>query len=159
MAKANPELIAAMRRAADAIEKKKNYQWGHMGHCNCGHLAQELSELSPAEIHKIAMQRSGDWNDQCEDYCSTSNMPIDILISELLTKGLSIEDLMNLEKLADSKVVASMKAEFGYLEKNNPQHVCGYLRHWAAILEEEYLKDEKVPNLLTSEPELEMLIN
>ncbi|QNL21360.1 hypothetical protein HZR84_05210 [Hyphobacterium sp. CCMP332] len=144
MAKANPELIAAMRRAADRIEKEKNYQWGHMGHCNCGYLAQELTSLKPAEIHRIALQRSGDWNDQCEDYCDNSRMPIDLLISELLSKGLSIEDLMKLEKLSDRFVLSRLPKDQKYLERNNNQHVAIYLNTWANLLEEDYLNNVEI---------------
>lgn len=141
MAKANPELIAALRRASFRISKEDNYQWGHMGHCNCGHLAQELSNLSPSEIHKIAMQRSGNWNDQCQDYCSDSKMPIDILISELLGNGLSIEDLMDLEKLSNPKVLEAMKGIKKYPERNNKKDVALYMNTWADVLEEEFLEN------------------
>lgn len=149
MAKANPELIAAMRRAADRIEKEENYQWGHMGHCNCGHLAQELTNLNPGEIHRIAMQRSGDWNDQCEDYCESSRMPIDLLISELLGKGLSIEDMMNLERLSDPKVLDLMPEHMRYPERNNKNHVATYLNSWAKLLEMEFLRSAKAPEIET----------
>ncbi len=141
MAKATPHLIAALRRAADKISKENNYQWGHMGQCNCGHLAQELTNLSSSDIHRIAMQRSGDWNDQCEDYCETSNMPIDILISELLSKGLAIEDLMKLEKLSDSEVLNRLPAGISYLEKNNKKHVAIYMNTWAKLLENQFLAE------------------
>jgi hypothetical protein len=139
MAKPNPNLIAALRRAADEIKKSDKYQWGHMGSCNCGYLAQELTDLKASEIHKIAMQRSGDWNDQCEDYCTNSKMPIDLLISELMSNGLQIEDLMKLERLGDSEVLD--KLPLGkYLEKNRKEDVVLYMKLWADLLEERYLK-------------------
>ncbi len=149
MAKANPELIAAMRRAAIKIEKEDNYQWGHMGHCNCGHLAQELTNLKPSEIHRMAMQRSGDWNDQCEDYCDTSRMPIDILIAELLGKGLMIEDLMKLERLGDRIVLELMPEDLRYPERNNKHHVAAYLNAWAKLLERDFLISAKAPEIET----------
>ena len=121
-----------------------------MGHCNCGHLAQEISSLSPADIHRIAMQRSGDWNDQCQDYCQTSHMPIDILISELLSKGLAIEDLMSLEKLSDPHVLEYLPKGFKYLEKNNKVHVSMYMKAWAEQLEAKYLEESNIDSL-TSE--------
>ena len=81
------------------------YQWGHMGGCNCGNLAQELTKLDKDQIHRYAMQRHGDWNEQAEDYCSTSQMPIDLLINELLNAGLMLEDLKHLERLDDRAVL------------------------------------------------------
>jgi hypothetical protein len=41
MAKATPEFIQALRSAIAKLEKSDDYQWGHMGSCNCGYLAQE----------------------------------------------------------------------------------------------------------------------
>ena len=40
MAKATPVLIEALRKTAKKLEKGARYQWGHMGCCNCGNLAQ-----------------------------------------------------------------------------------------------------------------------
>lgn len=153
MAKASSELIGALRRAADKIEKKGMYQWGHMGNCNCGHLAQELTNYDPADIHRIAMQRSGDWNDQCQDYCENSQLPIDILISDLLNKGLLIEDLMKLERLSDTQVLEKLPDSISYLEKNNKAHVALYLKAWADLLEEEYLENTDLNALRIEETE------
>jgi hypothetical protein len=153
MAKATPELISALRRAADKIEKKDKYQWGHMGNCNCGHLAQELTNYVSAEIHRIAMQRSGDWNDQCEDYCDSSKLPIDMLISDLLSKGLQIEDLMKLERLSDPEILAKVRGSVSFLEKNNKSHVAIYLNAWADLLEDTYLQQTDLPELDIEKPE------
>ena len=57
MATANPDLIAAIEKTTLNLSKGSPYQWGHMGSCNCGNLAQELTKLSKAEIHSYAMQR------------------------------------------------------------------------------------------------------
>ena len=67
MAKATPFLIEAIRNTARSLEKSEKYQWGHMGSCNCGHLAQELTRLNASEIHQRAMQKYGDWNEQLND--------------------------------------------------------------------------------------------
>jgi len=63
MARPTPELIDALRRTARKLENGAPYQWGHMGGCNCGNLAQEITKLSKDQIHAYAMQRYGDWND------------------------------------------------------------------------------------------------
>ena len=106
MAKATLELIAALRRTANRIEKGAPYQWGHMGSCNCGNLAQELTQFSKAEIHAFAMEGRGDWNEQVAEFCPTSGLPMDMLIAEMLNKGLTTTDLQHLERLSDKKVLA-----------------------------------------------------
>ena len=55
MARPNLDLIAALRRTARKINDGAPYQWGHMGSCNCGNLAQELTKLTKAEIHAHAL--------------------------------------------------------------------------------------------------------
>lgn len=147
MATANPKLIAALRRAAVKIKRSDNYQWGHMGHCNCGHLAQELTTLTPGEIHQLAMQRSGDWNDQCTDYCPGSKIPIDMLISDLLSNGLSLKDLMALENLSDESVLLNLNGGKRYLSKNSPKDVMEYMNSWADLMEKEWLIKASIPSI------------
>jgi hypothetical protein len=78
MAHANPELIQALRRTAQKLSIGNPYQWGHMGSCNCGNLAQELTQLTKAQIHEFAMQGRGDWREQVEEFCPTSGLPMDL---------------------------------------------------------------------------------
>ena len=145
MAKATPELIAGLRRTANKLEKGAGYQWGHMGCCNCGNLAQELTGLSKAEIHQYAMRRHGDWTEQAMDYCSTSGMPMDLLISQLLDAGLSTEDLKNLEKLSDPEVLRNMPQDRRYPKHNVREDVIAYMQTWANLLEEKFLSSSSVP--------------
>ncbi len=107
MATANPELIAALERTASKLQQGASYQWGHMGACNCGNLAQELTPFSRAEIHQYAMQRHGDWNEQLIDYCPTSGYPIDLIVSKMLENGLSLNDLGALGTLVRSSNLGS----------------------------------------------------
>jgi hypothetical protein len=67
MAKASLELIEALRKTANKLTNSNNYQWGHMGACNCGFLAQEVTQFRKEEIHARAMQRYGDWSEQLND--------------------------------------------------------------------------------------------
>lgn len=97
MAKANPRLIEAIEKTASKLAGGSAYQWGHMGVCNCGNLAQELTHFTKAEIHQFAMQKFGDWNGQLLDYCPTSGLPMDLMISGMLDSGLTLEDLAHLE--------------------------------------------------------------
>ena len=146
MATPNLELIAAMRKTAKKLENGAPYQWGHMGSCNCGNLAQEISKLTKAEIHEYAMRNiQGDWSEQTEAYCPISNQPMDLLISQMTDMGLTTTDLKNLEKLSDIQILRRLPAEFRYLQHNKRDHVVMYLREWANMLEEELLAEINLP--------------
>lgn len=148
MARPNPELIDALRRTARKLSEGAPYQWGHMGGCNCGNLAQELTKLTKDQIHKYAMQRYGDWNEQVQDFCPTSLMPIDLVISEMVSAGLALEDLKNLEKLSDKQVLARFPIEKRFLRHNQRDDVVLYLRAWADMLEEQLLDKIVLPELV-----------
>ncbi|MDN4164343.1 hypothetical protein QWY31_02455 [Cytophagales bacterium LB-30] len=148
MAKANPTLIAALRRTADKLQKGAPYQWGHMGSCNCGNLAQEITQLSKAEIHQIAMKKYGDWTEQVQDFCPTSGYPMDHMISMLVDAGLDTTDLAQLEKLSNAEVNLRIRQQEPgrYLKHNFRDDVILYLRTWAMQLEEEWLKTATSPS-------------
>lgn len=142
MSNINPELIAAIERTASKLQQGGAYQWGHMGACNCGNLAQELTPFSKAEIHQYAMQRHGDWNEQLIDYCPTSGYPIDLIVSKMLEFGLSLDDLAHLERLSDPKILAEMSQEKrDSLNKNSRADVVFYLNCWANVLREKWVAE------------------
>lgn len=147
MARPTPELIDALRRTTRKLKNGAPYQWGHMGGCNCGNLAQELTKLNRDQIHSYAMQRYGDWNDQVEDYCSTSQMPIDLVINEMLNAGLMLEDIKHLEKLDDRQVLARLSLEARYLKHNVRTDVIKYMNTWADLLEEQIIEKITLPAL------------
>lgn len=147
MAQVNLELTAAIRRAAKAIQSGTQYQWGHMGSCNCGHLAQEITKLSKAEIHEYAMRKYGDWTEQSMDYCPNSGQPLDLVISQMLDAGLDIQDLAHLEKLSDPKVLQKLSPENHHLRHNVRDDVVLYMQTWADLLEERLTKHIQLPTL------------
>lgn len=152
MAKANPNLIVAIEKTVAKLSNGAAYQWGHMGACNCGNLAQELTKLSKAEIHQYAMQKHGDWNEQLLDYCPTSGYPIDLMISKMLNFGLTLEDLGNLERLSDSTILKHIpKERREQMNKNSREDVILYLETWSKILREKWVNEN--PNLLDFEVE------
>jgi len=148
MAQAKQDVIDALRRTAKKLETGSQYMWGHMGSCNCGNLAQEVTKRTKAEIHAYAMQGYGDWNEQLNDYCETSTMPIDLIVFELITSGFSIEDLQNLEKLSDKQVLMRLPIENRNLRHNVKADVIVYLKEWANMLEEKLLETIKLPDFL-----------
>ncbi len=136
MAKATIDVINALRNTASKLEKTDVYQWGHMGLCNCGFLAQEITNFKKEEIHRRAMERTGDWSEQLNDYCSTSGLPMDDLISEMIAFGFDSDDLKHLERLSSKEILQAMPIEERNLHHNIKRDVIKYLKTWAALLEE-----------------------
>lgn len=133
MARANSDLIAALRQTAARLSGDVSYQWGHMGMCNCGHLAQSITGLAGGEIHQSALVREGDWEQQANDYCPTSGNLIDSVLAAMFDLGLTRSDVRHLEKLSDPQV--SRRAG-GHLRFNRREDVILYMRTWADLLEE-----------------------
>jgi hypothetical protein len=141
MAQPNIQLIDALRRTAKKLQNGNSYQWGNMGSCNCGNLAQELSTYTQDQIHEYALlSRSGDWSEQTAAYCPTSKLPLDWVIEAMFAAGLTRNDLQNLEKLSDSAVLKRLPPENRYLKHNQRADVVKYMLAWANMLEEELLQ-------------------
>lgn len=152
MAKANPNLILALRKTITKLKEGAPYQWGHMGACNCGNLAQEITRITKGDIHRFAMQRSGDWSEQLNDYCPGSGLPMDLMISELLEIGLNRDDLIHLERLSDPEILEHIPFEQRKnLAKNRKEDLLLYLKTWVALLENQWAANQ--PHTLKSVPE------
>jgi hypothetical protein len=148
MAHANIRLINAIRSTAKAIESGDNYMWGHMGSCNCGHLAQELTSFTREQIHQLAMEsKQGDWSEHTISFCDNKNLPMDIVIAELIGAGLEPADLRHLEWLSDPQVLFAMKSKKMHPSRNNREDVVLYMRTWATLLEEQLLDKIKIDDI------------
>ena len=144
-------LIQALRDTARRLAAEAPYQWGHMGSCNCGHLAQTVTRLTKAEIHTQAMERYGDWERQLVEYCPTSGLPFDQTIDEMLALGFSREDLTALEKLDDHTVRAVIPFERrNALRHNQRDDVVLYLSTWADLLEQRLLDSVSLAELASA---------
>lgn len=150
MARPSLEIIETLRNAAKKIEASEHYQWGNMGACNCGFLAQEVTKLSKAEIHRRAMERHGDWTEHLNDYCPINGLPFDAIISELIAFGFDSSDLKHLEKLSDPTILQTISFAERNLKHNVKQDVVVYLKAWINLLE-----DELVANIKIELPETE----
>ena len=139
MAKATLNVIRALRQTAANLAGQSVYQWGHMGSCNCGNLAQVITNLDKAKIHQEAMRRHGDWNEQLFDYCPKSGLPFDFIIDEMLAYGFTTDDLAHLERLSDAKILAHIPFAERHLSQNKREDVILYLKTWANVLEDELL--------------------
>jgi hypothetical protein len=149
MAKPGLALIDALRATARRLEKSGDYQWGHMGACNCGFLAQVVAHLDKQDIHLHAMQGYGDWTEQLRDYCPTSGRPLDEIISTLLDLGFDTGDLAHLERLSDLTILSSISALRRTLQHNVRADVIVYFNAWAAVLEDELLREVSIQPALT----------
>lgn len=134
-------LVDALRATADRLSGGARYNWTHMGACNCGHLAQTVTELSAAEIHAMALERRGDWRDQVlqdeaqPEYCPTSGLPMEQLVERLLQLGLTRADLAHLERLSDKQVLRAVPEAERPLDYRRRSHVVLYMRTLAEQLE------------------------
>lgn len=128
-------MIQALRDTAARLATGDPYQWGHMGSCNCGHLAQTITRYSKGTIHRAAMGRYGDWREQLRDYCPRSGLPLDEIIDQMVAWGLTREDLSHLESLTHPKVLAHLPSYKKYLRHNVREDVVRYLKAWARLLE------------------------
>ncbi|MEZ4460644.1 MAG: hypothetical protein R3E66_13130 [bacterium] len=139
MAKPSLELIAALRATADRMDNGAKFHWNHMGSCNCGHLAQTLTRLSKAQIHRMAMENAGDWTEQAREFCPDSGYPLDRVIEIMVRVGLNTNDIANLERLSDPKVLKRLGA--GELDYRNREDAVTYIRAWADLLEAQWRED------------------
>ena len=135
MAVANRTLIDALRTTAARLSGGAPYRWTHMGACNCGHLAQTVTKFKPEEIHRIALERSGDWHEQVLDHCPSVGLPMDHLIDTLLELGLSRKDLAHLERLSDPELLRRLPAARRELDYRSRADVVAYLSAFADHLE------------------------
>lgn len=150
MAKAKPVLIQALRNAARKLQNSQNYQWGHMGSCNCGYLVQEITKLSKADIHEYAMRtRGGDWSEQALDFCPTSGYLMDQVISYMLEAGMDLVDFKHLERLSDKEVLMRLPVEERNLRHNFKEDVVKYMYTWAAMLEEKVVSEISLSDIQT----------
>ncbi len=138
MSQPTPDLIEALRTTARRLSGGADYQWGHPGACNCGHLAQTVTELSRAELMERAKERAGDWGEMAVEYCPTSGLPIDWVIGRLLALGLTRDELAALEDLSDAKVLRRLHPELRHgLRRNRRDDVALYLETFADLLAEQ----------------------
>lgn len=129
------ELVEALQITAQRLRTGAPYRWTHQGACNCGHLAQTVTRLSKAELHRMALQKAGDWSEHAIDYCPDSGFPLDHVIEKLLELGLTTDDLVHLERLSDPAIVAEAKHEGRVLDYRSRADVVWYLDCWAGLLE------------------------
>lgn len=165
-----PRLVEALRATARRLDAGAPYRWTHMGACNCGHLAQTVTRLSAAEIHRRALERDGDWTRQARrhgrpggghgrrddarapreiELCPATGTAMDDVFDALLALGLTRSDLRHLEALSDPRVLRRLPAGRRPLDKRSRADAVLYLRTWADRLEERWLEGLALPSVLS----------
>jgi hypothetical protein len=147
MATSSLKIITALRKTASQLENGNRYEWGHMGSCNCGNLAQTITSFSRAEIQKYALQKRGDWSEQLIDYCPTSGYPMDLIIEKMIDFGFTRDDLRHLEWLSDTAILSKIGVTF--LNRNIKSDTILYLKNWANLLEDQLIETIKLPSFET----------
>lgn len=132
MARATPEVIAALRTTAARLDAGAPYQWGHAGMCNCGHLAQTVTQLPKAEIYR---EVAGEWSEYLEDRCPLTGAHVDDLAAAMERFGFAAGELVDLERLSDPTVLRALPGGHRWLDRNQRDDVVIYLRAWADLLE------------------------
>jgi len=143
------EFATVLRKTAKRLEQGADYNWCHMGRCNCGHIAQTVTSLSPAKIHEMALLKSGDWRDQSIEHCTSTGYTIDHIIETILSFGLTRQDLAHIERLSDNRVLNRMDVERRiHLDYRNREDVIHYMRTWANLIEETLLESVEIQETL-----------
>ena len=138
MAVPNLKVIQALRETATQIATSGRYEWGHMGSCNCGHLAQNITSFTRAEIQQFALQKRGDWSEQVIDYCPTSGYPMDLIIGRMIEFGFTQSDLRQFENLSNPEILA--QAGVTSFNRNVMSDTVKYMNAWADLLENQWME-------------------
>lgn len=165
MARASLRLVVALRETAARLEREETiYRWSQLAHCNCGHLTQTITGLSPRALHEAAAKQRGDWAEQARtaqgapaapDYgsrpaldegawepedlglCPVAELGMSQIFAELSAWGLDASDVGALERLDDPEVrrrLGTHTVDFLHSDRGN---VVAYLMAWASLLQEQ----------------------
>jgi len=134
VAQSRPELIHALRDTAQRLQEGAQYEWGHMGRCNCGHLVQTITSMNSREIVESVDFAMNEWSEHAKDYCDGSGHKVDDLFLTLHQIGFDYRDIIHLENLTDQRVLTRLNQ---HLRRNCVSDVTLYMTTLADLLEEE----------------------
>ena len=132
MARLGTDLIAALRTTATRLRAGADYEWGHAGACNCGHLAQTVTGLDRAAIYR---QVGGEWNDYLHEHCPVTGDRVEDVATVMIRFGFEPSELAALELLSDDEVLRQLPGGHRWLARNEREDVVAYLEAWADLLE------------------------
>ena len=137
MPEGNPRLISALRETAGRLSSGAEYEWGHMGRCNCGHLVQIITNLSDREIVQSIDFKLDEWTEHAKEFCEGTGQKVDDLFRALHRVGFGHQDIVHLEYLSDEKILDGLPGGKRYLQKNSVEDVTLYMSTMADLLEAE----------------------
>lgn len=160
MAVPSLSLIESLRETARRLRKGAHYAWGHHGACNCGNLLQVLTPLDEKEILTYAHTGAGEWTELAEEYCSSTNAPVNLVLSKLMEAGFTTSDVHHIEYLTDRAVLEKLPGGFRWLKRNVREDVILYFEAFAELLEEQLAAslDIKLDELTAISPEKEKVL-
>lgn len=134
-------LVVALRQTAARLQSGADFRWTHMGACVLGHLTQTVTHKTAAEIHRIALEKRGDWAEQAQDTlgierCPSSGYAMDHVLATLEGLGLTAADIAHLERLSDPAVLRRFPLDARHLDHRVRDDVVRYLEAYAALLED-----------------------
>ena len=127
-------LVEILRETANRLATSPDYQWSHFGRCNCGHLAQTVTRLSPAEIHAACARELTEWSEIPDDYCAGTGLRLEYVLDRLRELGLDRTDLRHLEDLSDPRVLHALPGGHRWLQRNQRDDAVVYFRVWADLI-------------------------
>ena len=148
MATPNILIINALRDTVKRLKDGAYYAWGHHGACNCGHLLQSVTQLSKEEILRYAHTGIGEWTELADDYCTTTNAPVDLLLKKLAEIGFTPSDIHSIEYLTDRQVLDKLPGGFRWLSRNVREDVTVYMETFATLLEDRLLETIHLQGLI-----------
>lgn len=138
-------LVQILRETADRLANGAAYQWSHFGRCNCGHLVQTVTRLSPAEIHANSACELAEWSEIPEDYCAGTGLRLEYILDRLRELGLDRDDLRHLEDLSDPRVLHALPGGHRWLQRNQRDDVVAYMQSLATVLERQLPAPAEIP--------------
>jgi len=147
-------LVDTLNKTAEQLNAGAEYAWGNHGTCNCGNLLQVATSLDKKEIIRLAQTGSGEWTEIAEEYCSTTNLPLDHLVGELISLGLTPTDIHNIEYLSDKEVLQVLPGGFRWLQRNSREDVVLYLKTFADLLTDKMQRHISLKGVVEKAPEL-----
>lgn len=145
MAKPSIELIEALRNTATHLKNGAYYAWGHHGACNCGNLVQTIAKLSKEDIVTYAHSGIGEWTEIAREYCTTTHLPLALIMQQLEAIGLTPSDIHHVEYLSDKAVLHQLPDGFRWLKRNKKEDAIAYFEAFANMLEDQLLQSMDIP--------------
>jgi len=135
------KLINAIRETIIDLETgRKHYEYTDCHNCNCGILAQNICHISAWALEKAFEPCSEIWEGAVR--CSSTGEPLQKILKQMYSVGLTKKNIQNLEMLSDKKICKEAGIKVGQ-RYDDKKYLLMYLSAWLRILEREQPKEVK----------------